>query len=93
MIGPHQSIIACFTSTGHGAAAWTTAFRLDTSYSARSASESLSMRTNIVGTNWAWVTWCCSMRASASAGSNRSITTTVPPSRCAPIDQARGAAW
>ena len=51
------------------------------------------MRTNMVGTNWACVTRCFSIRASASTGSNRSITTTVAPSRWAPIDHASGAAW
>jgi hypothetical protein len=44
------------TGIGQGAAAWTTARRLDTSYRVRVASSSLSIRTNMVGTTWLWVT-------------------------------------
>ena len=36
----------------------------------------------MVGTHWLCVTRSRSMRASAAAGSNRSITTTVPPTHC-----------
>jgi hypothetical protein len=40
------------------------------------------MRMNIVGTNCAWVTPCRSITSRHWRGSNRSITTTVAPSRC-----------
>ena len=53
MIGPHQSIIWRFTGTGHGAAACMATCRLDRSYCVRSSSGRRSMRTNMVGTNWA----------------------------------------
>ena len=43
---------------------------------------SLSMRTNIVGTNWLCVTWYRSISASVCSGSKCSMTTTVPPSDC-----------
>ncbi|MDT5188260.1 MAG: hypothetical protein QOI28_511 [Mycobacterium sp.] len=52
MIGPHHWIICFLMSTGQGAAAWTTRFRLETSYELRTDSGSLSIRTNIAGTNW-----------------------------------------
>ena len=51
------------------------------------------MRTNMVGTNWACVTLCCSMRARHRSGSKRSMTTTVPPMRCAVMDHTSGAEW
>ncbi len=67
-MGPNQSIIWCLTSTGQGAAAWITHRRLETSYLLRTASGSLSIRTNIVGTNWAWVTrWVSISRSTVSA--------------------------
>ena len=44
------------------------------------------MRTNIVGTNWAWVTRWRSMSSRHRRGSNRSITTTVAPRRCIDIE-------
>ena len=44
------------------------------------------MRTNIVGTNWAWVTRWRSMSSRQRRGSNRSITTTVAPRRCIDIE-------
>ena len=50
------------------------------------------MRTKWVGTHWAVVTLCFSISRSASSGSKRSITTTVPPSACTAIDQPSGAA-
>ena len=77
--GPHQSIIACFTSGGHGAAAWTATCTPETSYFARTASASFSIRTNIVGTACRCVTPYCSMAASMPSASKRSIITTVPP--------------
>ena len=73
MIGPNQSIIWCFTSTGQGAAACRTHSRLETSYLARTSSGSFSMRTNMVGTNWAWVTRYCSISCSTPSGSNLRI--------------------
>ena len=56
MIGPSQSIICSLTSTEIGAAAVTTSSRLEGSNAARSASGSFNIRTNMVGTNWPWVT-------------------------------------
>ena len=93
MTGPHQLIICCFTGTGQGAAAWTATCSDETSYRARSSSGSLSMRTNMVGTNWPKVTWCSSIRRSVSAGSKWSMTTTVPPARCTCRQKRSGAAW
>ena len=77
MIGPHHSIIVRFTSTGHGAAAWTASCNDERSYFVRASSGSFSMRTNIVGTHWLCVTryfsiaarvnpWSCSARISSS---------------------------
>jgi hypothetical protein len=51
------------------------------------------MRTNIVGTNCASVTRCRSISASACAGSNRSMRTTVAPRRCIDIVVTSGSAW
>ena len=48
-MGPNHSIIRCLTSTGHGAAAWITHSRLDTSYDSRTCRGSFSIRTNMVG--------------------------------------------
>ncbi len=79
MTGPHHSIIARFTSTGQGAAAWTAIFMLLTSYFERTSAGSFSIRMNMVGTHWLWVTRYFSMAARAASGSNRSIMTTVPP--------------
>ncbi len=81
MIGPNQSIILRFVSTEHGAAACSTTFRDDRSYLLRTSSGSLSMRTNIVGTNCACVTWYFPINASDCSGSKCSIVITVPPSR------------
>ena len=39
------------------------------------------MRTNIVGTNWVWVTRCSLDGARNASASKRSIITTVPPMR------------
>ena len=47
----------------------------------------------MVGTNWACVTLCSSMSARQRSGSKCSMTTTVPPRRCAVIDQTNGAEW
>ena len=57
------------------------------------SSGSFSRRTNIVGTNWAWVTRCSSMSRRQSSGSKRSMTTTVPPMRCTVMDHTSGAEW
>ena len=51
------------------------------------------MRLNIVGTHWLTVTRKSSIALSESSGSNRSITTTVPPSVCVPAVKPIGAAW
>ena len=93
MIGPHHSIIRRLTSGAHGAAAWTTVRREDTSYLVRTSSGSFNMRTNMVGTNWAWVTPCSAIRERQASGSNRSMSTTDPPMRNAVIDQTSGAEW
>ncbi len=91
MIGPHHSIIRRFTSGAHGAAACTIDFNDDTSCAARSSSLNFSKRTNIVGTNWAWVTRCSAMSSRHRTASKRSMKTTVPPKRCTVIDQTKGA--
>src|SRR5688500_10736029 len=93
MIGPHHSIIACFTGTGHGAAAWTMASSDDTSAFARTSSGSLSSRENIVGTIWQLVTLYFSTSSRNCAGSKRSITITVPPRRIDADTLAWGAEW
>ena len=51
------------------------------------------MRTNIVGTHWLWVTRSRSISASASVGSKRSMTTTVPPTLWTAMATRKGAAW
>ena len=48
---------------------------------------------NIVGTHWLCVTRCARSARSASSGSKRSITTTVPPKRCTVMQKRSGAAW
>ena len=47
----------------------------------------------MVGTNWACVTWWCSMAASACSASNRFIMTTVPPRDWIAPHHRSGAAW
>ena len=47
----------------------------------------------MVGTNWACVTPCSWISARHVSGSKCSITTTVPPMRCAVIDHTNGAEW
>ena len=93
MIGPHHSIICCFTGTGQGAAAWMATRRDDRSCARRCASGSLSMRTNIVGTTCVCVMRCSGTRRRNSAASKCSITTTVPPRRITAIAKRSGAAW
>ena len=93
IFGPHHSIICSLTGTGQGAAAWTTTSSDDRSYLARTSSGSLSMRTNIVGTSWLWVTWYCSTSCRYSSGSKRSMTTTVPPERIVRPVAPCGAEW
>ncbi len=56
MIGPHHSIMSAFTNPGQGAAAWIAISRDDRSWRFRAGSGSFSMRENIVGTSWLWVT-------------------------------------
>lgn len=80
------------TSAGQGAAAWTAACRLLTSYRSRVASGSLSMRTNIVGTHWLCVTRYFAMSARASSGSKRCIMITVPPTDIVTPQKRSGAA-
>jgi len=48
---------------------------------------------NIVGTSWACVIRWRSISSSIASGSNRSMRTTVPPSRCTAIVQWIGAVW
>jgi hypothetical protein len=93
MIGPHQSIICSFTWTGQGAAAWVATRWLEKSWRVRSAVGSFSMRTNMVGTHWLWVTRSRSSSPRASSGSNRSMTTTVPPTLWTPMATRNGAEW
>ena len=93
MIGPHQSIICFLISTGHGAAACITRFRLDRSYESRIFSGSFSIRTNITGTNCAWVIRWRSMASSVPSASNFSSTTVVTPPSWALIDHTDGAVW
>ena len=93
MIGPHHSIIRRFTSGAHGAAAWTTVRREDTSYMVRTSSGSFNMRTNMVGTNWAWVTLCSSDQGETVLGVEVLHDDAVPPMRMAVIDQTSGAEW
>jgi hypothetical protein len=93
MTGPHQSIICFFTATGQGAAAWIATSSDDTSRASRTSSGSLSMRMNMVGTHWLWVTRCRSMSSSAWAASKCSITTTVDPTRWKAMQKRSGAAW
>ena len=80
-------------STGHGAAACITRFRLETSYELRTDSGSFSIRVNIAGTNWPWVTRWRSMASKAPSGSNFSITTVGMPAACTLIDHTDGAVW
>ena len=93
MIGPHHSIICSFTGTGQGAAAWTIVSSDDRSYFVRTSSGSFSIRLNIVGTSWLWVTWYCSTSARYCSGSKRSMMITVPPMRSVSPTAACGAEW
>ena len=93
MIGPHQSIIWRLASTGQGAAACSTAASDDTSWASRCWSGSLSIRTNMVGTTWVWVTEKRSTAARNSAASKRSVTTAVHPMLCAAMVKRSGAPW
>ena len=74
--GPSQSIHACLSHAGHGAAMWKATSREDTSAERRAASGSRQMRNIMVGTRNSQLTRCCSISRSVSAGSNRGITTT-----------------
>src|ERR1019366_3253696 len=56
MIGPHHLIMSSFTAAGQGAAAWIAISSDDRSRRLRASSGSFSMRENIVGTSWLWVT-------------------------------------
>ena len=79
MESPHHSIILCFTSTGHGAAAWIMCCSEDMSYLFRVSSGRASSRWNWVGTMWEVVTLYCSMSWSICSGIHLSISTTVWP--------------
>ena len=59
----------------------------DRSYAAARLGGSFSMRTNIVGTHWPWVTRCARSAPAPRSASKRSITTTVPPSAARRCDQ------
>ena len=93
MMGPHHSIICSFTGTGHGAAAWMMVSSDDTSYASRTSSGSLSIRLNMVGTTWEWVTRCCSTRRRNCTASKRSMMIDVAPSRSDSDTLACGAEW
>ena len=67
------------TGIGQGAAAWIAVTWLDRSCFHRSASGSFSMRTNMLGTHWLWVTRWRSISARLSRASKRSMTTLVAP--------------
>ena len=79
MAVPHQSIIWCLTSTGHGAAAWIMWRSDDTSYWFRVSSGRARSRWNWVGTMWEVVTRYFSISCSISSGIHLSMRTTVWP--------------
>src|SRR5207245_4238856 len=91
--GPHPPIICSLTGTGHGAAAWMHDCSDDTSYFLRTSPGSFSMRTNMVGTTWVWVTLCFSISRRYSSGSKCSMITDVPPMRITPMSTRSGAEW
>src|SRR3954471_885620 len=93
MMGPHHSIICAFTGTGHGAAAWMASCIDETSYCSRVSSGSFSIRTNIVGTHWLWVTWYRSIAAMAASASKRSMMIAVAPIRFMATQNCSGAEW
>ncbi len=93
MIGPHHSIMRRFTSIGQGAAAWIATRCEERSYFRLTASGSLSMRTNMVGTHWLWVTRCSRISCKAHSASKCSITTAVPPKRITVMQCTSGAEW
>lgn len=76
-----------------GAAAWTATRCEDRSKRRRSASGSFSIRVNMVGTHWLWVTRWRSMAANAAVSSKRGIITTVPPWDWMPVQNDSGAEW
>ena len=93
MTGPSQSIIACWTGIGHGAAAWITVRNDERWYLLLTASGKRSKRMNIVGTIWTAVTRHRSTAARNASGSNLPIITTVPPSAWTATTNAIGEAW
>src|SRR5262245_30458935 len=93
MIGPHQSIIRRFTSTGHGAPACVTSRSDETSAAPRTSSGSASSRWNIVGTMLAFVTRYRATRSRNASGVQRSSITSSAPLSSAPHASAMGAAW
>src|ERR1700727_652459 len=93
MIEPHQSIICFLICTGHGAAACITRLRLDRSYESRTLSGNFSIRTNMAGTNWPWVTRWRWIASRVRCASNFSMTTVVMPADWIVIDHTDGAVW
>ena len=89
--GPSQSIHACLSHGGHGAAMWKATSREDTSAARRTASGRRQMRSIMVGTRNSQFTRCFSIRLSVSAGSNRGMTTTWLPSSIPAVVTTNGA--
>ena len=69
--GPSQSIQACLSHGGHGAARWKATCREETSAAGRTASGRRQMRSIMVGTRNSQFTRCFSISRSVWAGSNR----------------------
>jgi hypothetical protein len=75
---PHQAIILCFTSTGHGAAAWIMWRSEDTSYLSRTCLVRQGQEAvELGGHHVRVVTRYFSISWSISSGIHLSITTTV----------------
>jgi hypothetical protein len=91
--GPSQSIQACLSHGGHGAATWKATFREETSAPSRTASGRRQMRSIMVGTRYRQLAWCFSIRPSVWAGSNLDMSTTWSPSSIATAVATNGALW
>ena len=91
--GPSHSIQARFSHAGHGAPVHITRRSEERSRARRSASGRRQMRCIMVGTNSTHSTRWLSIRARASPGSKRSITTAVPPESSVCQAVMNGPAW